>query len=141
MTKTTQLSILDWPKPLAVGFDRVLNRLMDVPTNYKSEGYPPYNIVKISESDFIIELAVAGFKDEDLFIEYDTGALTITGNIHKKEDENKLDKEYQYKGIVNRSFQKIFQLAENVIVSGANLDSTKILGTGDYEGYKVYLFY
>jgi molecular chaperone IbpA len=78
--------------------------------------YPPYNIVKTDENDYLIELAVAGFGTDDIDIELHNGALTITGNIETSSEDK-----YVYKGIANRSFERRFTLADTVEVEGVDI--------------------
>jgi molecular chaperone IbpA len=105
--------------PQTVGFDRFFDAfdqlaLEKLPTNT----FPPHNIVKLDENNYLVELAVAGFKDEDIEIEVLNGELTITG---KKTvvDENR---SYLHRGIGTRSFKKVVRLADTVQVSGAGLE-------------------
>jgi len=93
----------------------MFNTLLDAPA---STGYPPYNIVKVSEEKYCIELAIAGFSKSDIEIESKDNILTIS-TLDKK-DENELETEYLHKGISARSFKKAFNLAEYVIVQGAS---------------------
>ena len=105
----------DRVKTYSIGFDRMFNNLLDAPS---STGYLPYNIVKVSEEKYCIELAIAGFSKSDIEIESKDNVLTIS-TLDKK-DENELETEYLHKGISARSFKKAFNLAEYVIVQGAS---------------------
>jgi molecular chaperone IbpA len=103
--------------PLFVGFDRILDR-MNAGTKLSAvQKYPPYNIVKTDENDYLIELAVAGFGPNDVDIELHNGVLTITGNIETSSEDK-----YVYKGIANRSFERRFTLADTVQVEGVDLN-------------------
>jgi len=101
-----------------VGFDEHFNHLnqlaLDVTRN--TSGYPPYNINKIDDTNFTIELAVAGFAEDEIDITYAENKLTIAGN--KKEDEGK---EYIHRGIATRDFNRTFGLNDDVQVAGAQL--------------------
>lgn len=99
-----------------VGFDRVFD-LLDNAGKIESAGYPPYNIERIDENDYRITLAVAGFGEDDLDLEIRENTLTVVG-ARKDSDENR---EFLYQGIAGRSFERRFQLAEHVSVSGASL--------------------
>jgi molecular chaperone IbpA len=82
--------------------------------NNSGSTYPPYNIVRLSDEKTVLELAVAGFKENELSISVDDGTLKISG---KKEDT--LDVKYLYKGIGTRAFEKSFTLARDTKVEGA----------------------
>ena len=98
--------------PFFIGFDRQIKDLQNISRN--TSNYPPHNISKVKgpEEMYVIELALAGFKREDIEVEQDKNVLTIKGSSH--EDSNK---EYLYKGIGARSFVKTFSLAEYVKVN------------------------
>ena len=104
-----------------VGFDRVANMLDAASRLDNSQGYPPYNIEKIGENEFRIELAVAGFGEADLDIETKEGLLTVAGKTGAT--ENAETREFLHRGIAERSFIRRFQLADQVIVSGADLEN------------------
>lgn len=103
----------------SVGFDRLASML---DTAFRSEthspGYPPYNIEVLDDTRYAITLAVAGFDRRELEIEVEGGVLTVSG---KKAEEDKRD--YLYRGIANRAFERKFTLAEHVEVSGAELEN------------------
>jgi len=101
----------------SVGFDR-LGSLINHALNSESTstGYPPYNIEIVDENRYAISLAVAGFSQEELSLEAEKGVLTVRGDRH-----NKNEREYLYQGIANRTFERKFNLADHVEVSGADL--------------------
>lgn len=99
-----------------VGFDRLFN-LLDGAADAQAQAYPPYNIERLGETDYRITMAVAGFSEADLSIEVKESALTITGK--RAEDEKKA---YLHQGIAARAFERRFQLADHVEVSGAKLE-------------------
>lgn len=102
-----------------VGFDRLAG-MMDRATRLDGgQGYPPYNIERLGEDEFRIELAVAGFGEDDLEIETEEGQLTVTGR--KAGAEEGEEREFLHRGIAERGFQRRFQLADHVIVTGAEL--------------------
>ena len=79
------------------------------------DNYPPHNVVKIDEEKFLIEMALAGFKKEDISVEVKDGILKIKGEMPKDE------REFAYKGISSRKFEKSFRLSEFVVIDGADL--------------------
>lgn len=100
-----------------VGFDQ-LQSLLDSVTQDTAPTYPPYNIERTSENDYRITVAVAGFGQDDLDIEVKQNVLTISGKRAESEETN-----YLYRGIAGRSFERRFQLADHVEVSGAHLEN------------------
>jgi len=106
--------------PYAVGFDRVFDQLNTyVNNNVTSTGFPPYNIRKDGEYNFVIEMALAGFSKKDIEVEVEDGTLSIRS---VKEDTSEADNEI-YRGIAYRKFVRKFTLAESVVVNGANLEN------------------
>ena len=99
-----------------VGFDR-LAALMDAASTEAATGYPPYNIERTDENAYRIEIAVAGFKPEDLTIEVKENLLTVQG----RKVANDESKRYLHRGLAERNFERRFQLADYVVVSDANL--------------------
>ena len=106
--------------PFAVGFERHFNRLSDyVEHNATSTGFPPYNIQKVEDFKYEIEMALAGFSKDDLEIEKADGVLSIRST---KESSDKNDDEFTlHRGISYRKFNRKFTLAEDVEVIGASL--------------------
>ena len=104
-----------------VGFDRLANMLDQVSGVDSNTGYPPYNIERTAEDEYRITMAVAGFGEADLNIEVKEHSLTVSG---KKSDE-KTDDGVQvlHRGIATRSFERRFQLADHVEVTGAGLEN------------------
>ena len=102
-----------------VGFDRLAN-LLETVTQYDAatHSYPPYNIEQISENDYRISMAVAGFGESELSIEVKEGVLTITGKRAGEEPKS----QFLYQGIAGRSFERRFQLADQMEVRGARLE-------------------
>lgn len=122
MTRNT-LSLFD-PFNFAnstVGFDSVLERLNELTENTLKNvpNYPPYNIKKIDDNKYEIELAVAGFGTHNLSVEMNDGKLVISGEM-KSEDENNTDG-YLYKGISTRAFKRAWTLADTVEIQDAHL--------------------
>lgn len=102
-----------------VGFDRVFDLLDSVASQTGATGYPPYNIERTGEDTYRIVMAVAGFTDAELNVIQKEGELLISG----KAQPAALEKEYLYRGIAGRDFERRFQLAEHVKVLGANLSN------------------
>lgn len=100
----------------AIGFDRMTDALESA-RRVEANGYPPYNIELVGEDQYRITMAVAGFSPDELDIEVNESKLKVNG---KKADEP-AEREYLYRGIANRSFERTFQLADYVRVRGANL--------------------
>lgn len=102
-----------------IGFDRLFNELFDSVGKLDGSGYPPYNIELADESHYRITLAVAGFAEEDLDIEVIEQTLTIKGN--RSESEEDQNRQFLHQGIAGRAFERRFQLADHVRVTGAQL--------------------
>ena len=102
----------------AVGFDRLFALLENAASQEGVTGYPPYNIERTDENAYRIELAVAGFRQEDLNIEVKESVLTVQGRKAANEGEQR---RFLHRGLAERSFERRFQLADHVIVEGANL--------------------
>ena len=101
-----------------VGFDRIAS-LMDTAARLDAApGYPPFNVEQIGEDNFRIELAVAGFGEDDLNIEFKQNSLVVTGSRKPVEQRN-----FLHRGIAERSFERRFGLADHVRVSGAKLEN------------------
>ena len=103
-----------------VGFDRLAD-MMDSATKIESQGYPPYNIQHVDEDEYLIELAVAGFGEEDLTVEVQENVLTVTGRIGEKDGQD--ERRFVHRGIAERAFELRFQLADYVEVNGATLEN------------------
>ena len=101
--------------PYSIGFDTVFDRLSQ---NIDNSSYPPYNIRKVGEFDYTIELALAGFSKKDIEVKVVEGVITI-----KSIKENSEDDETLYRGISYRKFTKKFSLADDMEVKGAKLDN------------------
>lgn len=103
-----------------VGLDRMAS-LIDAASQQAeaNKAYPPYNVVQIGEDAYRIDLAVAGFAEEELEIESHQNVLTVTG--HKATVETSDETQYLHRGIAERGFERRFQLADHVIVDGAEL--------------------
>lgn len=105
----------------AVGFDhfdRLVDNLNKIDESTLS--YPPYNIEKTGENDYLITIAVAGFAEEDLNLTQERDILTVRGKISKPAENP--ERAFLHKGIATRAFERKFNLAEHVKVIGANLE-------------------
>lgn len=103
----------------AIGFDHLAQRLNDLQRSDNEVNYPPYNIELISEDQYRIVMAVAGFAEDELEIETAQQALKVTGNKEKETD----DVTFLHRGIAARNFEHTFQLADHVKVTDANLEN------------------
>ena len=99
-----------------IGFDR-LSRLMESALNVEDSGYPPYNIEKTGADSYRIAMAVAGFAPDDITITAQENALVVAGKQKGNGDPSR----YLYRGIAGRSFERRFQLADFIKVSGAQI--------------------
>lgn len=115
----TRITTLDLPSfaRSTIGFDRLFN---EIERNFTgtANGYPPYNIVKISDDEYMISLAVAGFAMDNLDITKDKNVLRIEGTSPKVTEEV----QYLHKGIGARQFRREFTLADHVEVKSATLE-------------------
>ena len=100
-----------------VGFDRLANLLEAAATETASTGYPPYNIERTGENEYRIEIAVAGFRPEELNVEVKENLLTVQG----RKTANDETKTFLHRGLAERNFERRFQLADYVVVTDANL--------------------
>ena len=103
-----------FPRSSFVGFDHLFNELEHV-TRHAQDHYPPHNIIKTGDTDYLIELAVAGFSKDELNIEVKDRTLTVTGEHVSK------GREYIHRGISTKKFKRTFRLSEHVQVHGADL--------------------
>ena len=103
-----------FPRSSFVGFDHLLNEL-DYVAKHSQDNYPPHNILKIGETDYLIELAVAGFTRDELTIEVKDRTLTVIGEHVSR------GREFIHRGISTKKFKRTFRLSEHVHVNGADL--------------------
>ena len=119
MLNTTFDSIWRDISPFAVGFDRTFDTLALLASSKVNEtNYPPYNIRKLSEDQYVIELAIAGFEEKDIDIELVEETLTIKGNRPKEVSDGLL-----HQGLAARDFIKKFILSDNMEIKGAALSN------------------
>lgn len=102
-----------------VGFDDQFNRMQKLHDDLTKNipNYPPYNIKKVDDTHYVIELAVAGFAQQDIEIEIDGGKLVVKGNVQSAEEEDN----FLFKGIAARAFTRTFALNDQVEVKDAEL--------------------
>ena len=104
----------------SIGFDRMFDRLFDE-VNVSTTNYPPYNIIKSDDTNYSIEIAVAGFGKDDIEIETKENTLTIRSV--EKDSELVDEVEYLHKGISARAFKRSFTIADDVVVKGASYEN------------------
>lgn len=116
---TFRLNHLDIPNihKFGIGFDSIFEDIHRLASVTGKDNYPPYNVIKIDDDHFFIELALAGIPREALDIQVDQNQLTISSD--KAESDEEL--EYLHKGISQRGFSRSFTLADHVIVQGADM--------------------
>jgi molecular chaperone IbpA len=102
-----------------VGFDRLFDMLENSSLGQAGENYPPFDLVKLGENDFRIELAVAGFKSDEIDINAQQNVLLVSGR--KRDESDEKDSNYIYRGIATRSFERRFALADHIQVKGAEM--------------------
>ena len=102
-----------------VGFDRLFDMLENSSFGNGGENYPPFDLIKTGENDYRIELAVAGFRSDEIDITAQQNVLIVSGA--KKEESESKSADYIYRGIANRSFERRFALADHIQVRGADM--------------------
>ena len=109
--------------PYAVGYDRIFDHLSRyVDNNTTSTGFPPYNIRKEGDYNYVIEMALAGFGKKDIEVEVSDGTLSV-----RSVKENTEDNDTVYRGISYRKFDRKFTIADDVVVNGAKLENGMLL--------------
>ena len=114
----------------SVGFDGFFNRLSNMDIAQSQSGYPPYNIRKLNELQYVVELALAGFSKSDIEVEVTDGTLTIRSAIAKEEGvDNDANNEigFVHRGIAKRAFSRSFQLSDDIIVKNADLQDGMLI--------------
>jgi molecular chaperone IbpA len=105
-----------FPRSAFVGFDHIFKELEDM-TKHAADHYPPHNIIKDEDMKYRIEVATAGFKEEELSVELKDGILEVNG------DHTPRGLEFIHKGISTRKFHRSFRLSEYTQVTGASLEN------------------
>jgi len=118
-------SAYNFPRDLFLGFDSLFDNLYQYNDNQNAkQTYPPYNVVKKDDNHYLIEIAVAGFKSDDINLTLEKGVLTVDGK--KDRDETT---EYIRQGISARNFKRSFTLADTIKVVGADVvDGLLLIG-------------
>jgi molecular chaperone IbpA len=122
MTNLT-LHTLDFPQlhRSMIGFDRLFDELNRTFANSRSDNYPPHNVAQLDDTHFVIEVAVAGFKESEIDVELKEKVLTVKGEKVKAEDAPEV--KYLHKGLSARNFTRTFTLADNVEVRAATVEN------------------
>jgi molecular chaperone IbpA len=102
-----------------VGFDRLFDMLENSSFGASQENYPPFDLIKKGDNDYCIQLAVAGFKADEIDITAQQNVLVVSGRKNEESEEKSND--FIYRGIANRSFERRFALADHIQVRGADL--------------------
>jgi molecular chaperone IbpA len=111
-----------WTYKTAIGFDKILDEMLEV-VNHKTSNYPPYNLYK-TEDQYVIEVAVAGFAEDDLDIEVADNKLTISGDRKvKTSPDGEESPTYLHAGLAFRSFKRVFTINDNIQIGEATLEN------------------
>ena len=102
--------------PFSIGFDRVIDEMLEVSKTVSK--YPPYNIKKINDKKWVIEMAVAGFAKSDIEVTLNGNKLVVSGSAQEDEAEEGV---YAFKGIANRDFSHTFKIADKVEIGNAEM--------------------
>ena len=105
-----------YPRSAFLGFDHIFDELQKIRA-HANDGYPPHNVIKTGDRTYTVELAVAGFKREDLSIELKDHVLTLKGDRAQRRPED----QYVHRGLSTRKFVKSYRLSEYTEVVGADL--------------------
>ena len=107
-----------FPRNVFLGFDHIFNELDNI-SKHAQDSYPPHNVVKEDDLQYVLEMAVAGFKENDITIELKDNILTIEGSRERRREPEK----YVHKGISARHFRRTFNLADTIVVGGAEMNN------------------
>ena len=102
-----------------IGFDELFRKIKEL--EKPQTGFPPYDIIKESDDDFVIKLAVAGYSKDQIKVALDSGKLSISGSLTSQTTDKPIPIDYIYKGIAERDFKRIFTLADTVQVEKVKL--------------------
>ena len=112
--------------PYAVGFDRMFDNLSRyVDNNTTSTGFPPYNIRKEGDYNYVIEMALAGFGKKDIEVEVADGTLSIRSNVNA--GDAAANEDTVYRGISYRKFERKFTMADDIVVNAAKQENGMLL--------------
>jgi len=113
----TQFAMDLFRDPFFIGFDRALDTWSHVHSVSANTTYPPYNVIKVDEDNFVVELAVAGFDKKDIEVSTADGKLTVKGELKTEEADTK----FIHRGIASRKFSREWALGEHMEVKAAEL--------------------
>jgi molecular chaperone IbpA len=113
----TTLDISSLPR-FAIGFERMFEELARTQEKLTNSNYPPYNVVRLSETQYAFEIAVAGFEENELTVEIVDGELVVRGEADKTDQHTG---NYLHQGIARRNFTRTFALSDNTTVNGATV--------------------
>jgi molecular chaperone IbpA len=102
-----------------IGFDQLFDSFESRFANQLTTNYPPHNVVKTDEDTYVIEMAVAGFKKNEIAVEVEQDMLTIRGETTSPAES--AQRMYLHRGLSSRDFERTFSLAEHMIVKGAEI--------------------
>ena len=102
-----------------IGFDRLFDMLENSSFGQSQENYPPFDLIKEGDNEYRIQLAVAGFKPDEIEITAQQNVLVVSGR--KTDESEEKGNDFIYRGIANRSFERRFALADHIQVKGADL--------------------
>jgi len=117
---TKRPDLFTFPHSRFLGFDHIWNEIETLSRHAgaNERGFPFHNIVKVSDKEVLLEMALAGFKKEDIDIQMTDGLLTIKGAVATATDAGR---EYLHQGVTHKPFVETFRLGEHVVVNGAEL--------------------
>ncbi|OHT19759.1 Hsp20 family protein [Edaphosphingomonas haloaromaticamans] len=104
----------------SIGFEN-LNRLVDFATRGEGDAYPPYNIEKLGDGAYRISMAVAGFSRDELDLTVQENVLIVVGRAGEAQENG--TREFLHRGIAKRAFERRFQLADTIKVTGAGYEN------------------
>lgn len=113
-----------------VGFDRLFDTFESRFANQLSTNYPPHNVVKVGDNHYAIEIAVAGFKKHEINVEVEQEVLTVRGESETPNEST--TRQYLHRGLSSRSFERSWQLAEHMVVKGAEIKDGILTITLEY---------
>jgi molecular chaperone IbpA len=119
MVKTYKTMMDVFNDPFLIGFSREFDRLNSLQKSNSSISYPPYNVLRYSEDNYSLELAVAGFEDDEIEVTVKDGSLVISGEKKAVEVEDY----YIHRGIATRKFTRSFALGEHMEVQDAVMNN------------------
>jgi len=129
MTQVTRFDTAALNKAL-VGFDRLFDTFETRFASQLSTNYPPHNIIKTDETHYQIEIAVAGFKKDEINVEVEQDMLTVRGESITPSESMEIV--YLHRGLSKRNFARSWQLAEHMIVNGAEIKDGILTITLEY---------